>query len=286
MPTSPKSPVEAWLSNNFPHQHGFCVEIGTDLRSHTPIPVDVTDKSFFGDLMERAVGLSLCDQPPYLNLFRLLGEGRAARLLRLTGYQIDRDRWRRGAATPTPASVFLTAYRLAQLNEFLNPRWGGRPDPEVIARILERHPDALPHHGSETKFERLAFDDLWTSYTGGFCAALRSYGTATAQVSLLDGLRQADFFVGTTILEVKSGRLDQDLYVLQLTNQMISYALLARFDGHPVTHIAAYAIRYQRLLRFRIEPFLTRLAGRRLDLDKLSSEFANVVQGPPHRTAA
>ncbi|MEV6492645.1 hypothetical protein AB0M20_29100, partial [Actinoplanes sp. NPDC051633] len=167
---------------------------------------------------------------------------------------------------------------------FLNPRWGGRPDPEVVARILERHPGALPRHGGETKFERIAFDDLWTSYTSGFCAALRSYGTATAQVPLLGGLRQADFFVGATILEVKTGRLDQDLYLIQPINQMISYALLAHFDGHPVTHVAAYAIRYQRLLRFRIEPFLARLAGRRLDLDKASAEFASILQDPPYRT--
>ena len=121
---------------------------------------------------------------------------------------------------------------------------------------------------------------------GGFYAALRSYGTATAKVLLLNGLRQADFFVGTTILEVKSGRLDQDLYVLQLINQMISYALLARFDGYPVTHVAAYAIRYQRLLRFRIEPFLARLADRRLDLGKASAEFASILQDPSYRTAA
>jgi hypothetical protein len=290
MPTNPKSPAESWLNRNFPQQHALCAEIRTDLRSHTPIPVDVTDKSFLGNLMEYAIGLSLCDRPPYLDRFRLLGEDRAARLLGRAGYQTDgtadRNSWWRVALTPAPAGMFLAAYRLAQVNEFLNQRWGGRPDPEMVARILERHPYALPRHGSETNFERLAFDDLWTSYTGGFCAALRSYGTATAQVPLLDGLRQADFFIGTTILEIKSGRLDQDLYLVQLINQMISYSLLAHFDGHPVTHIAAYAIRYQRLLRFRIEPFRTRLAGRRLDMDKASAEFASVLQDPSYRTAA
>jgi len=290
MSTNPKSPAEAWLSRNFPQQRALCAEIGTDLRSHTPIPVDVADKSFLGNLMEYAIGLSLCDRPPYLDQFRLLGEDRAARLLGCAGYQkdgtADRNSWWRGALTPAPAGVFLAAYRLAQVNEFLNPRWAGRPDPEIIARILERDPGALPRHGGETNFERLAFGDLWTSYTGGFYAALRSYGTATAKVLLLNGLRQADFFVGTTILEVKSGRLDQGLYLTQLINQMISYALLARFDGHPVTHVAAYAIRYQRLLRFRIEPFLARLADRRLDLDKASAEFASILQDPPYRTAA
>jgi hypothetical protein len=240
--------------------------------------------------MELAVGLSLCDQPPYLHLFRLLGEDRAARLLRLVGYQTQEpsghDSWRRNGAAPAPAGVFLTAYWLVQVNELLHPRWAGRPDPDLIARILRRHTDALPRHARETNFEWLAFADLWASYRGGFHAVLRSYGNATAQVPLLDGLRHADFLVGTMVLEVKSGRLDQDSYVTQLINQMIAYALLAHFDGHPVTHVAVYAIRYQRLLCFRIEPFLSRLAGDRVDIDRSGIDFANAARGGRHRTAA
>ena len=275
----PESPAEAWLNRTLPLRHGFCAEVGADLRSHAPIPVDVADKSFFGDLMERAIGLSLCGQPPYLNLFRLLGDDRAARLLRTAGYD-------KTCATPTPTNVFLVAYRLAQVNQLLNPRWGGRVDPEVIARLLRRHPDALPRHIGETNLQRRAFDDLWASYSGGFQTALRSYGNAIAQVPLLGGQRHADFLVGRTVLEVKSGRLDQETYILQLINQLIGYALLAHVDGHAVTHVAVYAVRYQRLLRFRIEPLLTRLAGHRLDMDAASAGFAEAVDGRRHGTAA
>jgi hypothetical protein len=275
----PRSPGEAWLTRTLPLRYGFCAEIGADLRSHTPIPVDVADKSFFGDLMERAIGLSLCGQPPYLDLFHLLGDKRASRLLRLAGYQ-------KTGAAPTPADVFLVAYRLAQVNQLLNPRWAGRVDPEVIARFLRRHPQALPRHIGETNFEWLAFEDLWASYSGGFPTTLKSYGNAIAQVPLLGGQRHADFLVGRTVLEVKSGRLDRDPYVLQLINQMIGYALLAHFDGHTVTHVAVYAIRHQRLLRFRIEPLLTRLAGRRLDMDRASAGFAEAVGGRGRGTVA
>ena len=275
----PRSPAEAWFNRNLPLRHGFCAEIGADLRSHTPIPVDVADKSFFGDLMERAIGLSLCDQPPYLNLLHLLGDSRAARLLQLAGYE-------KAGVAPTPADVFLVAYRLAQVNQLLNPRWGGRVDPEVIARFLRRHPRALPRHIGETKFEWLAFEDLWASYSGGFHAALSSYGNAIAQVPLLGGQRHADFLVGRTLLEVKSGRLDRETYILQLINQLIGYGLLAHFDGHTVTHVAVYAVRYQRLLRFRIEPLLTRLAGRRLGLDAASAGFAEAVDSRGRGTAA
>ncbi|GAA3345450.1 hypothetical protein GCM10020358_52580 [Amorphoplanes nipponensis] len=166
---APESPAEAWLNRTLPLRYGFCAEIGADLRSHTAIPVDVADKSFFGDLMERAIGLSLCGQPPYLNLFRLLSDDRAARLLRLAGYdKACAAPTPTPTPTPTPGNVFLVAYRLAQINQLLNPRWGGRVDPEVIARFLRRHPDALPRHIGETNPQRRAFDDLWASYSGGF----------------------------------------------------------------------------------------------------------------------
>jgi hypothetical protein len=276
---APRSPAETWLNRTFPLRHGFCAEIGADLRSHTPIPVDVADKSFLGDLMERAIGLSLCGQPPYLNLFHLLGDKRAARLLRLAGYD-------KAGAAPTPADVFLVAYRLAQVNQLLNPQWGGRVDPEVLARFLRRHPEALPRHIGETNFEWLAFEELWARYSDGVHATLSSYGDAIAQVPLLGGQRHADFLVGRTVLEVKSGRLDQEAYILQLINQLIGYALLAHIDGHTVTHIAVYAIRYRRLLRFRIEPLLTRLAGRRLDTETASADFAEAVDNPRHGTTA
>ena len=60
------------------------------------------------------------------------------------------------------------------------------------------------------------------------------------------------------IVEVKSGRLND---LTELIDQMIRYPLLAHHDGHPMTHVAAYAIHYQRLLRFPTEPLLNRLAG-------------------------
>ena len=94
------------------------------------------------------------------------------------------------------------------------------------------------------------------------------------------------FGVGGTVLEVKSGRLDRDAYILQLINQLIGYALLAHVDGHAVTHVAVYAVRYQRLLRFRIEPLLTRLAGHRLDMDPASGGFAEAVDGRRYGTTA
>jgi hypothetical protein len=52
-----------------------------------------------------------------------------------------------------------------------------------------------------------------------------------------------------------------------------------------VTHVAVYAMRYQFLLRFQIEPFLNRLAGRRLDIDIASAELADAVRRSRRRNA-
>ncbi|GID29007.1 hypothetical protein [Paractinoplanes brasiliensis] len=281
-----KSPEQLWLERTFLLRHRICAEIGADLRSCAAIPVDVPGKSLFGDLAERAIGLSLCDEAPYQDLFRVLGGDRAARLLRSAGYEADESRedtgqtsWQRSDTTPSPLRLFLTAYRLAQANQLLNPQGGEQPDPRTIARLLGRHPQALPFRRGDAKFQWLGFRDLWASYSASFQAALRSYGNATAQVALLGGRRCADLLIGTTVLEVKSGRLDDDRYLAQLIDQMISYTLLAHYDGHPATHVAAYAMRYQRLLRFEGESFLNRLAGRRINIDTASAEFAALISG-------
>ena len=277
-------PMNAWLTRTFPLRHLLCTEIGTELGSRTPIRVEVDDKSFFGQLMELAIGLSLCDQPPYPHLFNVLGEGRTARLLPLAGFQrtsalgAGLGSWQRSNRVPEPARFFLAAYRLAQVVELLNPRWQGRADPDVIARILRRHPNALPRHGDEVAYEWRAFADLWTSFSSGFHTALGSYGSAMAHVALLDGLRYADFLIGTTVLEVKSGRLDRESFRAHLVDQMISYSLLAHHDGYPVTHVAVYAIRSRRLLRFPIRPLLNRLAGRPLAMGEVSAELAKLTQ--------
>ena len=130
------------------------------------------------------------------------------------------------------------------------------------------------------------FVELWTSYTTGFHTALRSYGPATAHLSLLDGLRHADLLLGSTVLEVKSGRLDLNAYLDQLIKQMLTYALLAHHDGHPVTHVAVYGIRYQRLLRYPIQLLLNWLAGTPIDISVAGADLAAVIHASQYRRRA
>ena len=115
---------------------------------------------------------------------------------------------------------------------------------------------------------------------------MRSYGPATAQLSLYRGARHADFLLGTTLLEVKSGRLDRDEYLDSLIKQLLEYVLLAHSDGHPVSHLAAYAVRYQRLLRYPIQETLNWLAGTHIDLTRAGDQLRAVLDGQQRGWAA
>jgi hypothetical protein len=70
-------PVAAWLAKVFPHQHVLRVEIAADLRRCPVLLLDPPNKSFFGHVVELAIGLTLCDQIPYRRLLNCLEPARA-----------------------------------------------------------------------------------------------------------------------------------------------------------------------------------------------------------------
>jgi hypothetical protein len=293
-PGPSRDPVAAWLAKVFPHQQVLRVEIAADLRRCPVLLVDPPNKSFFGHVVELAIGLTLCDQIPYRRLLNCLEPDRATRLLVMAGYRPTADAttaydtWRRADSVPHPARTFTAASRLAHVRCLLNDLDMRRPDVDDVARLLlRRYPRLLDNRPDEAFHARRAFRTLWSSYTSGFHAALRSYGLATAQFSLLGGCRQADFLLGTTLLELKSGRLDEDRYLDELIQQILTYVLLAHHDGRTTTHVAVYAARYQRLLRYRVQDLLVRLADTPVDLTAAGGELAALIRHGRHcRSAA
>jgi hypothetical protein len=290
---APQDPVGAWLAKTFPHQHVLRAEIAADLRRCPVLLIDPPNKSFFGHVVELAIGLTLCDQSPYLRLLHCLDHDPATRLLSMAGYRSTTDAataydaWRRTDSALHPAHIFTAASRLAPVHSLLNDLDARRSDAEDVARrLLRRYPSLLNSRPDETYHTRRAFRTVWSSYSSGFHSALRSYGPATAQLSLLDGHRHADFLLGTTVLEVKSGRLDEDRYLDDLIRQIMTYALLAHHDGHRVTHVAVYAARYQRLLRYRIDELANQLAGTPVDLTATGAHLATLIRDRPHRRPA
>jgi hypothetical protein len=290
----PQHPADVWLATTFPQLNLLRTQIATDLRHRPTVPAEVDDKAFYGDLVERALGLTLCEQPPYADLLDCLTHRRAATLLTLAGYQPrpgdtshGYERWQRTPTPPSPLRIFTAAHRLARVHNLLHPRNHGRNDTQTIANILRRHyPDALQVDPRDLDRDWHAFSTWWTSYTSGFHYALRSYGTATAQLPLCDGLRHADLMVGGTIVEVKTGRLDHDPSLDDLVRQLITYPLLACHDRRPVTHVAVYATRYQRLIRWPEQPLLDQLAGRPVDVTTTATGLITVIHTWRHRRRA
>ncbi|QLQ39645.1 hypothetical protein [Micromonospora robiginosa] len=284
-----QDPVGDWFAETFPHQDVLRAEIAADLSRCPLLLTEPPDKSYFGHVVELAMGLALCDQDPYPRLFRCLDHGLATRLLGMAGHQPVADAagyaaGRRRDSAVHPAQLFTAAGRLAHVRILLNTFDRHHSDADAVANtrhVLEQYPHLLHGAPRETYQTRRAFRIAWSSYHSGFHDALRSYGPATAQLSLLDGHRHADLLLGRTVLEVKSGRLDEDRYLDELIRQILTYALLAHHDGHPVTHVAVYATRYQRLLRYRLDELTHQLAGNPIDLTATAAELAALIRNQP-----
>ncbi|MEV6368146.1 hypothetical protein AB0L86_14775 [Micromonospora musae] len=288
-----QDPVDAWFAETFPQQDLLRAEIAAELRRCPILLTDPPNKSYFGHVVELAIGLALCDQSPYPRLFHCLDPGLATRMLTMAGYQptvadaAGYDARRSSDPTAHPAHLFTAASRLAHVRILLNKFDGHDCDAVPNTRyVLGQYPHLLHGLPRETYQTRRAFGVLWSSYCGGFHDALRSYGPATAQLSLLNGHRHADFLLGTTVLEVKSGRLDEDHYLDELIRQILTYALLAHHDGHHVTHVAVYATRYQRLLRYRLDELTNQLTGNPIDLIATGAELAALIRNQPCRRSA
>jgi hypothetical protein len=75
-------------------------------------------------------------------------------------------------------------------------------------------------------------------------------------------------------------------YLDELIEQVLTYALLAHHDRHRVTHVAVYAARYQRLLRYPIQELANRLAGEPLDLTAAASDLVRLIRDRRRRRGA
>ncbi|MFF0880685.1 hypothetical protein [Micromonospora aurantiaca (nom. illeg.)] len=288
-----QDPVDAWLAETFPQQDLLRAEMTAELRRCPVLLTDPPNKSYFGHVVELAIGLALCDQSPYPPLFHCLDPGLTTRLLTMAGYQptiagaAGYSAARRSGPAVRPAHLFTAASRLANVRILLNEFDRHYSDAAPCTRyVLEQYPHLLHGHPRQTYQTRHAFRIVWSSYSSGFHDALRTYGPATAQLPLLDGHRHADFLLGTTVLEVKSGRLDENHYLDELIRQILTYALLAHHDGHHVTHVAVYATRYQRLLRYRLDELTNQLAGNPIDLTATGAELAALIRSEPRRRSA
>jgi hypothetical protein len=144
-------------------------------------------------------------------------------------------------------------------------------------RVPLRHRETIAIHAGAIHAARPAFRQFWASYSGGFRAALLGYGSVTAGPALLGGLRVADLTAGTTLVELKTGHLDDTCQFHDLIDQVLTYALLAPLSGYPVTAVVMYLARYHVLARYPVDAFTTSLAGEPFDLAEAGRDLAALI---------
>lgn len=74
---------------------------------------------------------------------------------------------------------------------------------------------------------------------------------------------------------------DTESYFDQLTvYQLISYALLDIEDRYRIEYVALYRARFGSAQRWPLQPLLTTLAGRPVELGRIRAEFCTAARNP------
>ncbi|WP_435209400.1 hypothetical protein [Micromonospora sp. bgisy143] len=284
--TEPAS--KRWLAQQFPHRAWLIADLQRRInRAPDPIRAYAPSPDRFGQAMERTLALDLCDDPPYRDLIASLPESAKRRLLTTAGYAPTTDApdgtWRKSADHIPGARLFTVGSLLPDLDRAVHALRSATPElarQAIQAALRDRR--AVTAYATATRATRPVFAAFWTSYTSGFRKALRGYGPVTASLNLLDGLRIADFLAGTTIVELKTGHLDEPHHLDDLVDQVLTYALLAPLGGYPTTAVAMYLARYHVLAHYPLDTLLSRLAGEPTNTIEASLHLSALIraEGP------
>ncbi|MFE9694322.1 hypothetical protein [Micromonospora sp. NPDC005806] len=229
------------------------------------------------------LALDLCERSPYLQLIASLPEGGQRRLLATAGDAPSTDAqggpWRKTADQIPGARLFTVGSLLTVLDAALHALRPASPEAARAAILAAlRHQETFAAVATWVRAARPAFAAFWASYTSGFQDALRSYGPVTASLELLGGLRVADFLAGTTIIELKTGHLDDTNHLHALIDQTLTYALLAPVSGHPIAAVVMYLARHHAMARYPLDLFLTGLAGKPIDIAEASGHLDALIR--------
>ncbi|MEU4532500.1 hypothetical protein AB0F49_30135 [Micromonospora ureilytica] len=273
-----------WLAQQFAHRAWLIADLrGRISRAPAAIRACAPDPDRFGQAMERTLALDLCDTPPYLHLLTSLPEAGMRRLLTTAGYALPTDTpdgpWRRTTDHISGARLFTVGSLLPDLDRAVHTLHRSNPhEARAAIQAVLRDRRAITAYATAAHAARPAFAAFWTSYTSGFHNALHGYGPVIASLSLLGGVRIADFLAGTTIVEYKTGHFDDARDLDALVEQVLAYALLASGSGHPVTEVVMYLARYHVLAHYPLDMFLARLAEQPIDATEVGRRFASLVE--------
>ncbi len=283
---NPVHPVTIWLTQTFPYRDQWVGGLLARVMAARPIALNPPTPVLFGRAFEYAIGLDLATADPYPQLLEAIPPRHAAWLLTAAGYmpEAGTERWlRRTSASgrrKRSVQVHAAAWYLAYLQDVLHTI-GGK-DPQRCRQVVETvMADVSVPRGAFTAAAptMLAF---WRGHLASTHEPLQRLGLVTTGPVVYPGYATADLIAGTTLVEIKTGWIDEE-NIRKTLNQIISYALLAGPAGHAVTSIAVHLARYRLLIHDPLQTLANELAGKPVDIGAAAGNFATVVSASrPH----
>jgi hypothetical protein len=123
--------------------------------------------------------------------------------------------------------------------------------------------------------ETPAFRAFWRAHLAGPRETLRTLGPVrAADVPFRGGRRMGDLTAGTSMVEIKTGRIE-DQQPAEAVLQAIEYALLTEAEGYDVSDVVLYLARYGLVVRTPPQELADDLAGYRINLADVRRALAH-----------
>ena len=260
-------PLLRWLRWPVRDNCGWLRQTRNLVGRATPVEATAPDCRLFGSTFELCTVLDLAERMPYPHLLDALPSLEAVWTAWRTGFEppldnpaADFGRWSRKSPVP-PAWLHAAGSNLAQLMPMLY-RLGDTADANrAMLTVWNSRAQSFNARRRIAATEGPAFRAFWRMHTAGPRSTLRQLGPVrAADVPFRGGHRMGDLIAGTSMVEIKTGRM-QDEQLADTVLQTIKYALLAEAEGYDVSDVAVYLARYGLVIRTPLQDLANDLAG-------------------------
>ncbi|MFI5905990.1 hypothetical protein [Dactylosporangium sp. NPDC051541] len=238
----------------------------------TAVPAVAPHGQLFGSTFELCTVLDLAERMPYPHLLDALPSFEAIWTAWRTGFAPPLDdpaanfgRWNRREAV-SPAWLHAAGSNLAQLMPMLY-RFGDTVEANrAMLEVWNSRAESFTARRQIARGEALTFHAFWRLHTAGPRMMLRALGSVrAADVPFRGGHRMGDLIAGTSMVEIKTGRME-DQQLAEAVLQTVKYALLAEAEGYDVSDVVIYLARYGLVIQTPLQDLADDLAGGRADL--------------------
>lgn len=280
MPFVGLHPADRWLRQRFAERSWLLAELTAAMDAATPIRVLAPDPCTFGHTFEIAVHNDLSRVLPHVGELAAFPRRTARAFARLAGYRPPPETprapwptWIRRNDDPAPrhrSQVPACALAVARGMPF-----ACRSGPASTLRPMRASAGFRRMLLAVAAGQEPAHLAFMTGYDHAIRPLLRSWGAATAS-PVLPGKRTADLLVGRTIVEIKTGWLEDPDDLQHLVDQILGYGLLSQLTATRATHVAAYLARYGVVLRYPFHALAQRSASEPIDILEASQIYRSL----------